>query len=106
MTNSDNKPGTIESVDTEESAKSGFYPRWKVLMHNDDKTHMDFVIGVLTNIFGVETQQAVKIMWEIHTRDVGLAGVFPKEQAEFRIEQSHSLARTQGFPLTCSMEEE
>ncbi len=82
----------VEQTDTE--ARSGYYPKYKVIIHNDDKTTMEFVVQILAQFFNKDYLQAVKLMMEVHERGCGLAGVYPKEQAEFRIEQATGLART------------
>jgi len=79
-------------------------PMYKVIMHNDDVTAMDFVIQVLVMIFNRELPDAASIMMEIHTTGAGLAGVYAMEHAELKVEQTHSLARARNFPLTCSIE--
>lgn len=79
-------------------------PMYKVIMHNDDVTHMDFVVGVLISIFGNEMQRAVEVMLEIHNNGHGLAGVFALEHAELKVDQCHSLARSRNFPLLCTIE--
>lgn len=91
---------TIEKTD----GKTRTCPMYKVIMHNDDVTTMQFVTGVLIQIFGKEFQQAIITMLEIHETGSGLAGVYAMEHAELKVEQTHSLARTQGFPLTCTIE--
>jgi ATP-dependent Clp protease adaptor protein ClpS len=81
-------------------------PRFRVLIHNDDVTPMDFVVYVLMNVFKKSVQDAAEIMIEAHNSGVALVEVLPLEQAELRIEQCHSLARTQKFPLTFTAEPE
>jgi ATP-dependent Clp protease adaptor protein ClpS len=81
-------------------------PRYKVLIHNDDVTSMDFVVYVLMNVFKKSVQDAAEIMIEAHNTGVALVEVLPLEEAELRIEQGHSLARTQKFPLTFTAEPE
>ena len=91
-------------VEEEEEVSTTNYPMWKVIMHNDPVTTMDFVVGILRDVFQKEGKTAVKIMMEIHETGSGLAGVYMKEHAEMRIDTTHSLARTQGFPLKCTLE--
>lgn len=81
-------------------------PMYRVLIHNDDITPMDFVVGVLLDIFKKEPQASVEIMLEAHTKGVALVTVLPLEQAELRIEQAHALARPRKFPLTFTCEPE
>jgi ATP-dependent Clp protease adaptor protein ClpS len=94
----------INKPDTDTDTKTSHYPMYKVLMHNDEVTTMDFVIGVLVKIFNKELIQAAKIMLEVHETGCGLAGVYALEHAEMKVEMVHSLARTQKYPLTCTIE--
>lgn len=80
-------------------------PLFRVLMHNDDYTTMEFVIHVLEVVFRKPPPEATRIMLNVHVKGVGLCGVFPFEIAETKIEQVHTLARKQGYPLKCSLEE-
>ena len=102
----DNEGGVGVITETETQEKTGYYPRYKVILHNDDRTTMQFVVEVLMLFFNKEFGEAVKLMADVHHTGFGIAGVYPKEQAEFRIEQTHSLARGRGFPLTLTMEPE
>jgi ATP-dependent Clp protease adaptor protein ClpS len=79
-------------------------PMYKVMIHNDDVTPMDFVVHVLREIFKKNTFDSAQIMLKAHFSGVALVTVLPLEQAELRVEQSHSLARTQKYPLTFSVE--
>ena len=79
-------------------------PRYKVLMHNDDVTTMDFVVGLLRTIFGKPAGEARSIMLEVHQTGVALVEVVPLEEAELHVDQCHSLARTRGFPLALTIE--
>ena len=80
--------------------------RFKVLLHNDHYTTMEFVVEVLEVIFGRSRVEATSIMLHVHRNGKGLAGVFTREIAETKIAQVHSLARDNGFPLKCDMEKE
>ncbi len=97
---------STDKPETESVAKSGYYKPYKVIMHNDNKTPMEFVTMVLMRFFQKEQQEAERLMMEIHETGVGLAGVYTFEGAEFRVDQAHSAARTHGYPLTCTMEPE
>lgn len=80
--------------------------RWKVVLLNDDTTPMDFVIGVLTEIFKHTQETAKEITLEIHNTGSGIAGVYSFEIAEVKAVESTQLARSNGFPLQIKMEEE
>lgn len=106
MEHEDGGIGISETIGTDTEARSGYYKRYKVLLHNDNKTSMQFVVDVLRTIFNRDVRTAMKLMFEVHEKGFGIAGVYHKEQAEFRIDQTVSLARTRGFPLCLSMEPE
>lgn len=80
--------------------------RYKVIFLNDDHTPMEFVIGVLTEIFKHTQETAKAIMLEIHNEGSGIAGVYSFEIAEVKAVETTNLARTNGFPLQIKMEEE
>jgi len=81
-------------------------PLFKVLLHNDDFTTMEFVVLVLTTIFNRTKDDATKIMLAVHRQGVGVAGVYTHEIAEAKVDKVISLARENEFPLMCTMEEE
>lgn len=79
-------------------------PLYKVLLHNDDYTTMEFVVIILEKIFHKSTAEATRIMLNVHKQGIGLAGVYTREIAETKVETVHSLARKNQYPLRCSME--
>ena len=79
-------------------------PLFKVLMHNDDYTTMEFVVEVLRAVFHKPPTEANRIMLHIHFKGLGMCGVFPFEVAETKVAQVHALARAQGFPLRCTLD--
>jgi ATP-dependent Clp protease adaptor protein ClpS len=99
---SDKKTDTREVCGT----ATALCPQYRVLIHNDDSTPMPFVVGILIEIFKKEQQEALEIMMAAHTGGVALVCVLPLEQAEFRIDQAHSVSRAQKFPLTFTCEPE
>jgi len=80
--------------------------RWKVILLNDDSTPMEFVIGVLTEIFKHTQDTAREIMLDVHETGSGIAGVYSFEIAEAKAVESTNLARTNGHPLQIKLEEE
>ena len=79
-------------------------PMYKVLLHNDDYTTMEFVVHVLETVFCHPSPVAMKIMLSIHHRGVGIAGVFPYEIAETKATKVMDLAREAEYPLLCTVE--
>jgi ATP-dependent Clp protease adaptor protein ClpS len=79
---------------------------YKVLLHNDDYTTMEFVTGVLEGIFGKSPAEAFRIMMHVHENGIGVCGAYPFEIAETKVALVHERARRHGFPLRASLEEE
>ncbi len=78
---------------------------YKVVLHNDDYTTMDFVVEILEGVFLKHPAEAYRIMMQVHTRGQGVCGLYPFEIAETKVAKVHELARGQGFPLRASIEE-
>lgn len=78
---------------------------YKVLLHNDNYTTMDFVIFVLESVFRKSSKEAQTIMLNIHLAGKDVCGCYTFEIAETKIAIVDSLARNEGFPLKCSIEE-
>ena len=79
---------------------------FKVILHNDDYTTMEFVVRVLESVFLKQPAEAYRIMMLVHTCGWGLCGVYPYEIAETKVATVQDLAREQGFPLRASLEPE
>lgn len=100
-TNTGNKTGTRAGTEKKTETPSLF----KVLMHNDDYTSMEFVVEVLREVFHKSSTEAEKIMLTIHFQGVGYCGTFPYAIAESKVDRARLKARKAGFPLRCSVEE-
>jgi len=81
-------------------------PMYRVLLHNDDYTTMEFVVEILMYVFNKSPETAAKIMMNVHQKGIGVCGVYTHEIAETKVNAVHNLARESGFPLRCSMEQE
>jgi ATP-dependent Clp protease adaptor protein ClpS len=81
-------------------------PLFKVLLHNDDFTTMEFVVEVLQAVFHHDITGATRIMLHIHQRGVGVAGTYSMEIAETKAEKVMSMAREAEYPLLCTVEPE
>ena len=97
-------PDVITRTRTEKKLKRP--PLYKVLLHNDDYTTMEFVVHVLQSVFNHPEAEATAIMLHVHRKGIGVAGVYPHEVAETKVEKVHELAHAHEFPLRCSMEED
>lgn len=95
-----------DGVEVKNETKIDEPPKYKVLLHNDNYTTMDFVIAILCRIFHKNVPEATRIMLEVHRNGIGECGVFTKEVAETKVRQVRSDARMAGFPLNCTMEKE
>jgi ATP-dependent Clp protease adaptor protein ClpS len=94
-----------ESVLEAERTKTKPPPLFKVLLLNDDYTPMDFVVVVLQKFFGMNREQATRIMLKVHKEGVGICGVFPRDVAATKVELVTGFAREHQHPLACVMEE-
>ena len=79
-------------------------PLYKVIIHNDDYTSMDFVVSILIKIFHKSNEEAEKIMLLVHYTGFGVCGLYPKEIAETKVAMVHNTAKSAGFPLKASMD--
>ena len=77
---------------------------WKVLLHNDHYTTMEFVIEVVKSVFGKSVIEATVIMLDVHRKGVGVAGAYTYDIAKTKAESVHRRARERSFPLKCSVE--
>lgn len=80
-------------------------PQYKVILLNDDYTPMEFVVHILEVFFGMNREKATQIMLHVHTRGMGICGVFSRDVAETKVEQVNTYSRENMHPLKCVMEE-
>ena len=102
MPSTDSKTKTGLSSDT----LSDKPPMYKVILHNDDYTTMEFVVEILVSVFGKSLEKATQIMLNVHNKGKEICGIYPREVAETKIETVHNLASNKGFPLKSTMEKE
>lgn len=79
---------------------------FKVVMHNDDYTTMEFVLYCLQNYFGKSFEQSEQLMMKIHTEGAAICGVYTYEIAEAKSEKVMKVAEGEGHPLRCTVEGE
>lgn len=92
-------------VITEQEQETRPPKMYKVLLHNDDYTTMEFVVEILETVFHHSHAAATQIMLHIHRKGIGVAGVYTYEVAETKVAIVEALARQREFPLKCTMEE-
>jgi ATP-dependent Clp protease adaptor protein ClpS len=79
--------------------------QYKVVLHNDDYTTMDFVIEILMGIFHKDILEAERIMFNIHRVGRAVCGIYTYEIAQTKVYQVKQLAKKSGFPLLATLEE-
>jgi ATP-dependent Clp protease adaptor protein ClpS len=79
---------------------------FKVILHNDDFTTMEFVVFVLEYVFNRDTAEAFTIMLKVHNEGIGVAGIYPYEVASMKAKKAMNLARAREYPFLCTVEEE
>ena len=78
--------------------------RYKVIMHNDDFTSMEFVIFVLMNIFNKNEMEANDLMMKVHKGGSAIVGTYSYDIAKSKMEKTTALARQEGFPFKVTIE--
>lgn len=99
-------PEFDEDVLTESETKLEKPKLFKVLLHNDDFTTMEFVVFVLEYVFNRTEAEAFSVMLKVHNEGLGVAGVYPYEVANMKSEKTMNLAKSREYPLLCTLEEE
>ena len=99
-------PDQTGDVLTESKTKLEKPKLYKVLLHNDDFTTMEFVVFVLEYVFNRSEAESVAIMLNVHNTGVGVAGIYPHDIAYMKSNKTMSLAKAREYPLLCTIEEE
>jgi ATP-dependent Clp protease adaptor protein ClpS len=79
--------------------------QYKVILLNDDYTTMEFVVEVLESVFQKSSAEAFRVMMQVHLNGSGVAGIYPFEIAETKVETVTALAKHAEFPLRATIEE-
>jgi ATP-dependent Clp protease adaptor protein ClpS len=93
-------------VATESEIKLEKPKLYKVILHTDDFTTMEFVVFVLQHVFLKSLAEAYVIMMKVHEEGIGIAGVYTFEVATMKSEKAMNLARAREYPFLCTVEEE
>ncbi|HBH87281.1 MAG TPA: ATP-dependent Clp protease adaptor ClpS [Syntrophaceae bacterium] len=78
---------------------------YRVILHNDHYTTMDFVVEILMVVFHKAAAEATKIMLDVHKKGAGICGVYTYDIASTKVSLVHNMAKRREFPLKCSLEE-
>ena len=106
MTDEDTRRGSEDGLVVQEAKpKLKPPPLYKVVLLNDDYTPMEFVVQVLENFFSMDREKATQVMLHVHTRGVGVCGVYTKDVAETKVAQVNDFSRSHQHPLLCAMDE-
>ncbi len=80
-------------------------PQYKVLILNDDYTPMEYVVHILEGFFNMSREKATQVMMHVHTRGMGVCGIYTRDVAETKVELVNVHSRENQHPLKCVMEE-
>ena len=96
------KPSSL--TEEEENAKTSLVPMYRVVLHNDDVTPMDFVVTTLLRFFISDTERAKEVMMAAHNDGQATAAIMPLERAEFKVMRAHTFIQAQNRQLTFTIE--
>lgn len=96
-----NRPEQAEKIKKRLKEPDGY----RVILLNDNYTTMEFVVGVLIEVFHKKEEDATRIMLDVHYKGRGTVGVYPWDIAQTKANQVHCLARKNEFPLKCIVEQ-
>ena len=98
----DEKP--IIEINTQQADETEKEPLYRVIIHNDDVTPMDFVVYILFKIFMVPPPDSIEIMLTAHYTGSAYVQTLPKSEAQNRVAKAHFAAGLEGYPLHFSIE--
>ena len=95
--------GTATETVTKQTVKTP--SMWKIILHNDDFTPMDFVTKLLVQVFHKSIEESTQIMLTVHNQGKAVVGLYTKEIALTKTSQVMMIAEQYGHPLLCTAEE-
>ncbi len=97
---------SLPEIEIIETTETDLEPLYRVIIHNDNITPMDFVVEVLKQIFFLANDRAADIMLTAHIKGSAYVQTLPKMEAEKRVQYAHQAAHAEGYPLHFSIERE
>ena len=94
------------AVLTESETKLEKPKLYKVILHNDDFTTMEFVVYILQTVFMRSDSEAFTVMLKVHHDGIGVAGIYSFEVANMKAEKAMNISKAHEYPLLCTVEEE
>lgn len=91
---------------TQKKNSSYFPALYRVVLHNDHYTPMDFVVNILKTIFHKNNEDAVNLMLAIHKNGQAVAGVYTREIADTKRKQVQNISKQNQYPLKASIQKE
>ena len=98
----DQADGAVKERTKEKTKEPALYG---VVLLNDDYTPMHFVVEVLESLFQKSPAEAYRIMMQVHQSGRGVAGIYPWEIAETKVDTLLTRAREEGHPLQAIIED-
>lgn len=94
------------NVTVEEKIELEMPSKYKVIFHNDDITPMGFVVQLLSEIFGHDSEKSVSLMFEVHHMGKAVVGIYVKSIAETKQQMCITAAKKANYPLKITIEKE
>lgn len=98
------RAGLKDASESEERSREKRQEPWEVWLHNDDYTPIEYVVGILRDVFGLGWWKATLTTLRAHAAGSALVGRYPAEEAQRRVDAAHARARGDGWPLRLSAE--
>ena len=101
-------PDIQEDVETDldRLTEEDLEPMYRVLIHNDEVTPMEFVVMILQRIFGLTPLEAEHVMFTAHYTGLAYVTSLPLNEANKRVGKAHFAAQLESYPLTFTIEPE
>lgn len=78
---------------------------YRVIMHNDDFTSMEFVVEILIDIFHKDEIEAQRLMLMVHESGRAAVGMYPYDIAVTKVQAAMARAREEDYPFRLTVEE-